>query len=115
MANADENRNGNGALDTLPGLARVAATAWWHGAGWAFRTGLKTGVKLAETAADPRKAGELVRETRGSVRGLLRDLFRAAGLDEFEAAASAADMAKKMADAVPLAPRDDAGSQNGSE
>src|SRR5581483_7090457 len=114
MAYEDADQNGNGSLDSLPGLARIAATAWWHGAEWALRTGVKTGVKLMETAVDPRRAAELVRDTRGAARGLIMDLFRAAGLDQYESMASAADVAKKVADAVPLAPRENEVSENGA-
>jgi Abortive infection alpha len=75
---------------------------------------VKTGIRLVETAADPNRAAELVRETRGAARGLVRDFFRAAGLDQYESMTNAADVAKKMADAVPLAPREDEPSQNGA-
>ncbi len=113
MAEANGQRQAGGALDALPGLARVAAAAWWHSTEWAVRTGVRAGLKLAETATDPRRAADLVRETRSVARGLLRDLFQAAGLDQYPSAASAADAAKKVADAVPLAPRP-AAAQNGS-
>jgi hypothetical protein len=114
MATSSSNGNGNGNLDLVPGLARIAAAAWLHGAEWALKTGVRTSLKLAETATDPRRAAELVRETRGMARGLLRDLFLAAGLDN-SPMAGAADMAKKVADAVPLAPRPEETSENGHE
>jgi hypothetical protein len=115
MSASNGHRNSESAVDALPGLVRVAATAWWHGAEWALRTGVQTSVKLAETAANPRRAAEFVRDARGLARSVLRDLFQATGLDQYDAATSAADVARKVADAVPLAPREDgASSQNGA-
>jgi hypothetical protein len=108
------NGNGNGSLDALPGVARIAATAWLHGAEWALRSGVRTGLKLAETATDPRKAADLVRDTRGAARGLLRDLLGATGIeDQFSPLRTAADVAKKVADAVPLAPEPETHSEDG--
>src|SRR5581483_11821555 len=115
MADKNGDRDGDGTIDALPGLARIAASAWWHGAEWALRTGVRTSMKLAETATDPRRTGELIRETRGAARNLLRELFRAAGLDQYGAATSAADVAKKVADAMPLAPHPDEVSENGDQ
>ncbi len=76
--------NGNGSLDALPGLARIAASAWLHGAEWALRGGVRTGLKLAGTAADPRRAADLLRDTRGAARGLLRELLSASGIEDPE-------------------------------
>src|SRR5690242_12259803 len=115
MAEPSGQRNTGGALDALPGLARVAAATWWHSTEWAVRAGIRTSLKLAETATDPRVAAELVRETRSVARGLLRDLFQAAGLDQYSPVASAADTAKKVSDAMPLAPRPREASQNGAQ
>ena len=116
MADYEQHTNGNGSLDALPGLARIAASAWLHGTEWALRTGVRTGLKLAETAADPRRAANLVRDTRGAARGLLRELLDATGLeDQFGPVRAAADVAKKVADAVPLAPEPDTHAENGTQ
>jgi Abortive infection alpha len=113
-ADGEQSTNGGGAIDALPGLARVAATAWWHGAEWALGTSLRTGFRLLEVAADPRKAGELVRDTRTAARGALIDLIRIAGLeDRVREGGPAVDVAKKVADAVPFAPRSEPTSANG--
>ncbi len=108
------NGNGNGSLEALPGLARIAASAWLHSTEWALRSGVRTGLKLAETAADPRKAAGLVRDTRAAARGLLGDLLGATGIeDQFSPIRTAADVAKRVADAVPLAPEPEARSDDG--
>jgi hypothetical protein len=115
MGDFDQHRNGSGSLDALPGLARIAASAWLHGAGWALRTSLKTSLKVAEAASSPRKAAELVRDARGAARGLLKDLLDASGLeDQFGGVGTAADVARKVADAVPLAPKPHKSSENGA-
>jgi hypothetical protein len=102
-------------LDALPGMARVAATAWWHGAEWALQTSIKASWRVLDAAGSPRKTAELVRDFRGAARTALSDLFRATGLTEqWRAASTAADVAKKVADAVPLAPQPEAAAENGS-
>jgi hypothetical protein len=49
-------------LDAVPGMARVALTAWWHTAGWALRTSAKMPRLLAEVAVSPEKALGIARE-----------------------------------------------------
>jgi hypothetical protein len=114
----DQNRNGSrpsGVLDALPGLARVTATAWWHGAEWAVENSLKASFRVLDAAGSPRKTAELVRDLRGTARGLLRDLLQVTKLEEqWSGVSTAADVAKKVADAVPLAPNPDEHSENGS-
>jgi hypothetical protein len=96
--------NGSGPLDALPGLARIAVSAWWHSTEWALRTSVRTGRQMVEAAGSPSKAADLVRDARGTARHLLGDLLRLAGLEE--ELSGATNVAKKVADAVPLAPRE---------
>jgi Abortive infection alpha len=104
-------QNGSGPIDALPGIARIGVSAWWHGTEWAIKTGVKTGLRVAEVTGSPSKAADLVRDARGTARHLLGDLLRLAGLEE--ELSSAAGVAKKVSDAVPLAPRErDASAQN---
>jgi hypothetical protein len=104
--------NGSGPIDALPGLARIAVSAWWHSTEWALKTGIKTGLQVVEAAGSPTKAAELVRDARGTARHLIGDLLRLAGLEQ--ELSGAANVAKKVADAVPLAPREpEEHSQNG--
>jgi hypothetical protein len=112
------NRNGAfpyAAVESLPGLARVAATMWLHGAEWALSTSVRESLRLLDAATSPAKAAELIRDARGTARGLLIDLIRLTNLDEALRDAGATDVAKKVADAVPFAPRDedDESSSNG--
>jgi Abortive infection alpha len=115
----DPRRNGSTAsevIELLPGLARVAASAWWHSTEWAMGTSIRTSARLLEAASSPAKAGELVREARGTARNLLRDLIHLAGLGEvLRDDGPAVNVAKKVAEAVPFSPQPDDASQNGSE
>ena len=41
------------AVEALPGLARVAASAAWHTTGWGVRTSLRSTARLARAVTDP--------------------------------------------------------------
>jgi hypothetical protein len=49
-------------LDAVPGMARVALTAWWHTAGWALRTSARMPRIIVEVAFSPEKAVGYARE-----------------------------------------------------
>ncbi|SFB89575.1 protein of unknown function [Nocardioides terrae] len=51
-----------GALRALPGLARVAGSAYVNAAEWGVRTSVSTGRRLVRAVHDPEEAAELVRE-----------------------------------------------------
>jgi hypothetical protein len=113
--------NGNGAgptgvLEALPGMARVTATVWLHGAEWALENSIKAGWRVLDAAGSPRKTADLVRDARGTARGLLRNLLAVTKLEEqWSGVSTAADVARKVADAVPFAPEEDEPSENGSQ
>ncbi|MGZ6744398.1 MAG: Abi-alpha family protein [Nocardioides sp.] len=71
------------AVEALPGLARVAAAAWWHTTEWGLRTSARTGRRLARAVTDPDEAGALAREAT-------------------EAAAVLGDLARSVSAGVPL-------------
>jgi hypothetical protein len=98
------------AIELLPGLARLAATAWWHSAEWAMATSIRTSFRLLEVTMNPSKAGDLVRDARGTAEQLLRELIQLTSLDR---AGPAADVAKKVADAMAYEPDEDGDSLNG--
>jgi hypothetical protein len=118
---AHDQRNGASAasaVGALPGLARIAATMWLHGAEWAVGTSLRESLRLLDAATSPAKAAELIRDARGTARGLLIDLVRLANLEEaLRDAGPAVDVARKVADAVPFSPREEDGeaSSNGHD
>jgi hypothetical protein len=113
---SEESPNGLGGPDALPALARLAAMAWLHGAEWAAGQSLKAGLRVLDAATSPQKAARLIVDTRRAARSVVRELYDAGGLDKrVPGAGSAADMAKKVADAVPFAPPPEDGSENGRD
>lgn len=50
-----------GAADALPGVARIAGTAWLRSASWAAGSGVRSARNLARAMTDPQAAGDLVR------------------------------------------------------
>jgi Abortive infection alpha len=71
------------AVEALPGLARVAATAWWHGTEWGVRTTARAGRRFARAVTDPYEAASLAR-------------------DATEAAAVIGGLARAVSSGVPL-------------
>lgn len=63
------------AVEALPGLARVAAAAWWHGTEWGVRTTARAGRRMVRAATDPVEAASLARdatEAAAVIGGLAR-------------------------------------------
>jgi hypothetical protein len=72
------------AVEALPGLARVAASAGWHTAEWGVRTTARAGRRVMRAATDPVEAAALAR-------------------DATEAAAVLGGLARAVSSGVPLA------------
>jgi hypothetical protein len=72
------------AVDALPGLARVAASAGWHTAEWGVRTTARAGRRAVRAVTDPVEAAALAR-------------------DATEAAAVIGGLARAVSSGVPLA------------
>ncbi len=89
----------NGGLGELSGLARLAATAAWHTAGWSLRLPMRMTRRVLEVAAAPETAGDAVQEMRDTAAGALRELIALADLDSRSRAAN--DGARKVAETVP--------------
>jgi hypothetical protein len=66
-------------MQALPGLARLAATAWWHTTGWALGASLEAGRRIAEVAVAPQKAPALAADARDVARDTLRQLVDIVG------------------------------------
>ncbi len=75
------------AADALPGMARIAATAWMRSAAWTVGAGVRSGRLLGRALTDPATAGELVQE-------VARDVA--------EASRTISDVARAVAAGVPL-------------
>ena len=63
------------AVEALPGLARVAASAAWHTTGWGVRTSLRSTARLARAVTDPHEAATLAHEATEAVQ-VVSDLAR---------------------------------------
>jgi hypothetical protein len=97
---ATDHRDGVGAV---PGLARIAASAWWHTTGWALGTSIGASRRLLEVALKPEKVPALVEDAREAARKTVRQLLDIADVDErMRSAGAAGDVAKRVVDAVPI-------------
>ena len=79
-------------LDTLGGLARLAAGAWLKTASW----GLGASVRVARAASDPRQALELMQDVGDGVRGYAQEFLGVAELN------------RRMGELMPTAAEDSA-------
>src|SRR5437868_3862068 len=101
----------NGGLQELSSIARLAATAAWHTAGWSVRVPLRMTRRALVLAAAPEKAEDLVQDIRDTATGALRELIALADLDSRSRATSdgakgndtmmGADVARRVVEAVP--------------
>jgi hypothetical protein len=87
----------------VPGLVRLAATAWWHTAQWTVGNAAHATGRVARVAIHPDTAGAFVEDVARTVQGAARDLI---GLTDLEqrlrsATAPTGDVARKVADSVP--------------
>lgn len=91
---APEEYEGPQGLEALPGMARVALTAWWHTTGWAVRAGAKAPRVMVDLALSPDRARELAKALRDVVPEVLAgdasgDGAHADGADDRETTAAA--------------------------
>ena len=80
---------------TFPGLARVAADAAWHTAGWGVRSSTRTGIRVARAVVDTDVRVGLMRETAevvGIVAGTAARIFLPAGKPVLELSESDEDV-----------------------
>lgn len=88
-SNPDPDRNGaSGQLrpgvEAVPGLARIAAGAWYRGASWGIDTTLRATRRLGEAAVSGESAGQLIGEARAEAAESARRIL---GIGEYEKAA----------------------------
>jgi hypothetical protein len=76
-----------GAADALPGVARIAGTAWLRSASWVAGSSARSARNLARAMTDPAAAGELV-------RGVATDLA--------DATRAISNVATKISSGVPI-------------
>ena len=82
-AGDDTRRNDAESLvDALPGLARVAASAWWHTAEWAVGGYVRAARRMLGAAASPEAAAETAHGVREAARGAAREVASVGGIGE---------------------------------
>jgi hypothetical protein len=81
MTDASDNRpparddEGGSLIGAAPGLARIAASAWWRTTEWALGTSLKASTRLARAARTGESPAELFESASMDVRRYVRDLL----------------------------------------
>jgi hypothetical protein len=95
-----ETRDG---LDALPGLVRIAASAWWRTGTWAAGRSLRASRRVAEAVAAPQKTPALLRDAGEEVRRVLLTVAAVTELDRrlLDPASPTADVARRVAEALP--------------
>jgi abortive infection alpha-like protein len=92
-------------IAAVPGVVRVAASAWWHATEWTLGTSARAGRRLLQVAASPETAGDLAQDVREAARGYARDLVGFADVEErLRNAAPESAVVKTVADAVSRMP-----------
>lgn len=92
------------AVEALPGLARVAASAWWHTTEWGVRTSARTGRRVARAVTDPAEAAALARdatEAASVIGGLARSV--SSGVPLSRALVTAGEWLGELAEPPPPA------------
>lgn len=69
-------------IETLPGLARLAADVWWRTTLWGLGASLRAGTRVARVALDPAAAAELVQDFSAGMRHYAREFLGVSDLDE---------------------------------
>ncbi len=94
-------------LDAVPGLARIAVSAWWRTTGWAVQSSLQASRRVAQAAVSPDKALELAHDVGVATQDVLRGVINAteAGRNVGTTAQPAADAARRIVSDVVPSPR----------
>jgi hypothetical protein len=72
----DESENGEASLvQAVPGLFRIAATAWWRAAEWTVTGSVRASSRLMQAALNGEAPGELFQQTGEDLRAYLRRLL----------------------------------------
>jgi hypothetical protein len=100
------NERGPSDPNPVPGVIRLAATAWWNTTQWSVGMSLKATRRLAEVAIAPNRAPQLIEDIREEVRGAARELLGMTDIeDRLRNVPDAGETARRVADSVPGASR----------
>jgi Abortive infection alpha len=67
-----QERTDDSLLRAAPGLARIAASAWWNATGWTVGASLRIGTRVIQAAASGRPPREVFEETGADAREYAR-------------------------------------------
>ena len=65
----------------IPGLARIAASAWWRTTGWAAETSLRAGSRVFRAAVSGESAADLFQATGSELREQARRILQIGSLE----------------------------------
>jgi hypothetical protein len=102
---APDNGSREEIVSALPGLARLAAGAWWRTTNWSFRASARTGARFVNAAVTRQSPTDLAADIGRDAREYARELF---GVDEREAAEEAASGEETSDPPPPPSPSADA-------
>jgi hypothetical protein len=88
----------NGGLEELSSVARLAASAAWHTAGWSLGLPARLTRRALEVAAAPERAGDLIEDIRETAVGALRELI---ALSDLDSRLQSSSDGRNVADSVP--------------
>lgn len=71
-----------GVVESVPGLLRFGASAWWHTAEWTLNTSARVARRLLGAASSPEDAADLASDMGEVARGAARDLASVGGVGE---------------------------------
>jgi hypothetical protein len=88
-------------MDSIPGLAKVAATSLWRTGNWAMQTYVNAGRRVIGVALRPETAVDLAEDIRHVASEITRTLVGDDVEDRVRNAAAQNPVTQRMADAVP--------------
>jgi hypothetical protein len=88
-------------LELVPGMARVAASAWWHAGVWAAGTYVNTGRKLAGVVLHPESGVELARDVSTETGRVVRAVLEATELEQRLDGTPGAQLVRRLSGWLP--------------
>ena len=74
-AGAEGDRRDESLLSAAPGLARIAAAAWWNTAEWTLGASARAGARVMRAAASGESAGDFLQSASADVRDYARRML----------------------------------------
>jgi hypothetical protein len=102
----DEDPDGPDGIRALPGLARIAFSASLRTTEWTMQTSIRASRRIVRAALSAESASDLAQDVRSAARELVLDLLEIADIEQrMPSSGAAGDVAKRVAEIVPLPTR----------